>query len=809
MSRTPLARLGLAALAAVLSFGALSTPALAAPALAASAPAPAAADSGVIQGTYTTDSGVPIANASVYVFTADYNEWVADTTTDDSGAFSLPAVPAEDVKVQFQSNGIEQWAHRQLDFDSATRLTVVAGRTLTLDERQLPTGTITGQLTELNGDPASWVSIQAYLQGDRWGMGYGFAGEDGKYSLEVLPGDYIVSFSRGSGTQYAYGAVTAGGATTFTVAAGQTVRVDDKMLATGTLGGHLTTVTGEPLAGTSVSLHRGDDWINGTTTDDNGDYSFDGVLPGGYQVSFGGDSAEQWVPGTLSQSQAQTFTVVAGENTVVNDSQQAAGTVHGRLVDSAGNGLAGYSVSAILDDDNTYVHYDGTTGEDGRWSLSGVFAGSYIVAFGNPEGSRYQYSHGKGTTADADRIPVASGADVTVDETWLPGASLTVKLSDAKTGAPLSDFCVYLDTPQGQRACAQGTEATLTDLPGGTFSLSTDVGQGSFYLDRWDVSATVVAGQTTTLNVPLVLGGKVSTTVTDRVTHQPVPDTCIDLRTLGTGGLGDGGGSACSDEQGTITTPPVAQDSYEMFAYAPGGEGEQVFGHQWVGRAGGTGDQREAARIAVQPGKVVAGPAVRLDQVGTISGTVTGVDGKPVTNGFIAYSAWDFGAGPTHGVGIVDQGHYTLTELGPYSWPLLLDAGHNRQWSGGGGNRFRAKAIKVRSGKTTTYNTKMKAGVTIKGKVTLAPGIDPDSSWRLTAFNAVTGDEIGVADSYGTVGGAYTMPLPGDQQVKIGWYVSGERYFHQGWYVHATSLATAKKVAVPQSGTKKLNLTID
>jgi 5-hydroxyisourate hydrolase-like protein (transthyretin family) len=801
MSRTPLARIALAALAAVLSAGTLAAPALA-------APAAAAVTSGTIQGTYTTDAGAPVVGASVYVYTADDQDWVADTTTDDNGAFTLPDVAAGDVKVQFAASGIEQWAHRQLDFDSATRLTVVAGQTLTLDERQLPTGTIAGQLTELNGDPAAWVSIQAIGQGERWSTGFGLAGEDGRYSLDVLPGDYKVSFSRDSAMQYAYGAIAADDATTFTVAAGKTVQVDDKLLATGTLGGHLTTAAGAPLA-TTVTLHRGDDWINSTSTDDNGDYRFTGVLPGGYQVSFGADSAEQWVPGTLRQSEARTFPVTAGRNTVVDDSLQAGGTVHGRLIDGDGNGLSGYSVSAILDDESTYIHYDGVTDEDGRWSLSDVFAGSYLVAFGNPDGTRYQYSHGKGTSADADRIPVGSGADVTVDETWLPAASLTVTLTDAKTGAALSDFCVYLDTPQGQRACAEGTRLTMTGLPGGTFSLSTDVGPGSFYIDRWDVKATVVAGQTTTLDVPMALGGKVSTTVTDRATGRPVPNACIDLRTLGTGGLGDGGGSACGDDRGVVTTPPVAQDSYEMFAYAPGGEGPQVYGHQWVGRSGGTGDQREAARIAIQPGKLVAGPAVRLDPAGTIAGTVTGADGKPAGNSFVAYSAYDFGAGPTHGVGTDDQGRYTLSELGPYSWPLLIDSGQLRQWSGGVGNRFQAKTVKVRSGKTTTYDPRMKAGATIKGKVTLADGVDPASGWRLTAYNAVTGDEIGLADSYGTVGGAYEMRLPGDQQVKIGWYVNGQRYFHQGWYDHASGLATAKKVSVPASGTKKLNLTID
>jgi hypothetical protein len=103
----------------------------------------------------------------------------------------------------------------------------------------------------------------------------------------------------------------------------------------------------------------------------------------------------------------------------------------------------------------------------------------------------------------------------------------------------------------------------------------------------------------------------------------------------------------------------------------------------------------------------------------------------------------------------------------------------------------------------------MTAGATIKGKVTIAPGLDPAGDWRLTAYNAVTGDEIGFADSSGAVGGAYQMGLPGGQQVKIGWYLTGDRYYHEGWYDHAGGLATARKVAVPESGTKKLDLTID
>jgi hypothetical protein len=102
----------------------------------------------------------------------------------------------------------------------------------------------------------------------------------------------------------------------------------------------------------------------------------------------------------------------------------------------------------------------------------------------------------------------------------------------------------------------------------------------------------------------------------------------------------------------------------------------------------------------------VPAPAVLLDKPGTISGVVTDAAGD--------------------------------------AWPLLFGgAVHPRRWSGHGGNRYQAETVSVLPTGTTTYNFTPVAGSTVKGTVT-APG---GATWRIHAFNAATGDQMGTFDS--------------------------------------------------------------
>jgi hypothetical protein len=785
MIRTPLARLGQAALAGVLAVGALA------------APASAAAGRGTVQGTFTTDAGQPIAGASVYAYTADDQDYLGDTTTGDDGTYTLRNIRATDVKLQFHTRGLDQWAHRQADFASATSFPVVADRTLTVDERLHATGTLAGRLTDESGGPAAWVSVQAFTSED-WSSTYGYTDADGHYALDVLPGDYKVRYSRDATEQWAHGQTRREQATVFTVAAGQTVAVDDALLPTGTLGGRITDAGGAALPGAVVTLFRDEEWVVDATTDEDGRYTFQGVLPGEYRVGFAVDGgATQFIPGKLVRSQATVFTVTAGAHTVADDAQLAVGRMQGRLVDTAGEPVAGHFVRVAAGDEGSEIEYEAETASDGTWRVDGVFPGEYLVSFVKPDWTRRQYAYGKGTAAAADRVTLSSGATVTVDDTWVDGATLVVRATDAATGAPVADFCAYVSGADVSE-CTSGSEVTVRDLPEGSFEMSVTPGRKSFHLYSGDVDVTLTAGGTTTVTVPLAQGGKVSATITERAGGAPVRGACVDLAVLGRGGLGDGQGIACSNANGRLTTPALRPGTYEMFAYGPDG-----LGHQWVGAAGGTGDQRAAARITVKPGRVATAPTVLLDPAGTITGTVTGPAGAPLEGANVAYSAWGYGIGPSHDTDTDATGRWSLDVLGPYAWPLQFTYDGERIWSGGGGNRFTAETVAVTAGGTTTYDTVLDATAGLTGTATVAAGAGP--WWRIEAVNAATGDPVGVADGEGT--GPYTMALAGAQQVRLRWMAFGDGDFADGWHGGADQ-ATAAKVRVPRSGAAAVDVPV-
>ncbi|MBL7257434.1 carboxypeptidase-like regulatory domain-containing protein [Paractinoplanes lichenicola] len=770
MGRSRLARAGTAALAGVLVAGLFGAPA-------------AAAAGATVAGTFVTSAGTPIAGAAVVAYSAE-DDWLADTSTDEDGRYSIGGLDAGQIKLQFDDHGREQWSPGVREREQATAYAMGEGATLTVNERQPATGKAAGTIAPLTN--VTLVGV------DHWTYLYATTDDEGRWSVDALPGTYKVYFEWDSVRQWAVQQRSEDDAETITVAAGRTTTVDDQRLPTGTAGGRLVTAAGDPLTGADVTLHYDDRTIGNAGTDEDGRYSFGEVLTGdGYKVSFSVDGgAEQWVAGTLDPARARSFTITAGELTTIDDKQLTTTTVRGRLTDPDGGAKSGYHVSVTLDDDDNWVNYDTETDADGRWSVSGVFPGDYRVMFVTDDYRRTQWAYGKGTAADAALIKVTAGTTVTVDDTWQPGATLVVNAVDATTGAAISDFCVWLDSPNDGSGCTTGNRLTITDLPGGAFNATVSPGEGSYYLQKRDVPVRLTAGQTTTVTIPVRLGGRVALAATSRATGAAVADTCPIFRQIGQGGLPDGYGN-CTDRTGKATTQAMEAGTYELFAYAPGS-----YGHQWVARTGGTGDQRAAARIVVTPGKTVKAPAVRLDPAAPITGTVSNVAGEPLGGIDVAFSAWG-DAGPAWNTKTNPQGRYTVDGLGPYGWPLLFGgADYPRQWSGTVGNRFQAEKA------TGTYDYVMKASSTLRGKVTAPAGVQ----WRINVVNAVTGDELGMFDS--SAGQSYTIPVTGNQQVKVRWMLYGDGIDKTGWHNRAADFASATRIGIPAAGTRTLNLSI-
>ncbi len=504
-----------------------------------------------------------------------------------------------------------------------------------------------------------------------------------------------------------------------------------------------------------------------------------------------------------------TLTVVLATFGLTAPAQAAAetGTVTGRLTDAAGKPLADWTVTAVPPPpwDNDTVRFIGRTGADGRYTLPDVRPGTYLVRFSSAAENRAQYAYGKVGSAEATRFTVTAGGTLAVDDALLPAATVTISAVDAATGAPVSNFCADLAGPQDAESCTAGSQLTLGNLAGGTYRGTVRPRRGSLHRPG-DVTVTVAPGDAAQAVARLALGGAVRATVTDRATGAPVAGACVMPVAPRSGDLGDG---TCTDESGVVRTPVLAPGVYQLFVTGPydWDAQKQAYGHQWLGRTGGTGDRRAAARITVPAGTVATAPTVLLDRPGVVTGTVTArVDGAPVPGATVSFHAWDHRVGPHWSVTADAAGRYTIDTLGPYRWPLMVDApGFPRQWSGGTGNRLRATTTPVAAGGTTTFDIALAPGVAgLTGTVTTAAG--PASSGTVTAYNAVTGDRIGHAVI--AADGRYDLVVPAGEAVKLGYEVPTGDGHITGWHDGAGSLDDAAVVGVRRTGTRTVDITV-
>ncbi len=385
---------------------------------------------------------------------------------------------------------------------------------------------------------------------------------------------------------------------------------------------------------------------------------------------------------------------------------------------------------------------------------------------------------------------VVAGEDVVADGSLPKETTLVVKAVDSVSGAAVTDFCVTAGEALPDPVCGDADGAATLSVPAIALQFDVEASDAGYYQSKRRVSATPVADQVTVVTVPLVQGGKVAVDVHARETGSAVEEACFQLKAIGSPTTF---GNGCTGENGLATAfQAVTPGTYEVFIQAPG-----TYGHQWVGKKGGTGDQKAAARVVVEPGKTTQAPKVLLDRAGTITGVVTGADGNPMPRLNVAYKAIEnFGSGESNGVFTDESGRYSIGHLGPYAWPLLFSpdvaTGYPDQWSGNTGNRFQAVRTPVTAGGSSTYDITLTKTSTLRGKV--LPG---DSWFRLLAFNAATGDLVGY---YQGEKASYEIALAGGQQVKLQWDYYGADTT-PAWY------ADGKKIGIPVSGVKKLNLT--
>ncbi|GIG01548.1 hypothetical protein Cci01nite_66410 [Catellatospora citrea] len=596
------------------------------------------------------------------------------------GTYTLGVFPGR-YRLQFMRDFEQpQWAPGARSAEDAAVFEISAGQTVTVNETQLPVGSVAGQITTADGAPAPGVRVELV---DRDGMGGPLAitDQDGRYRIIDFGGAWRLRVARENGlVQWYPNTWHEQDAATVTVTPGVVLPIDQQLLATGSMSGHFTDAAGAGLGGVQVglTLPNGDSTGQWTYTGEDGGYTFPELAPGGYVVRFdGAHGVDQYAHGKVTEAAADRITVTAGQNAVVDDVRLPVGSVTLRARDAiTGQPIEQFYASFGAQSPNA---------ENGVISLPAVRADTYQANI---------FANGYLTTSAT--ITVTAGAETSLTFDLTPMARLHTTVVDRTTGQPLAGVCVLaldLVAPTIGDGCQQTDASGVVDVPveAGKRQLFAFPDGAEGYGAQWvgrngGTGAqpraqvfTFTAGTVTTApTIRMDRAGVISGTVTSETGRLPGGTIWVVDEAYNTGG---GFGYANFEADGRYTIDFLGPYEWPLLF--------KVDGHapQWSGTTGN--------RLLADKVKVKAGSTTRYDYR-VVQGTAVTVKmpGK-LGNGYVAMEnavTGDFSGGVwsedsfEHGA--------TFRVLGPQLVRVRWNEGPEWHWYGGV-DREHAKTVLV------------------------------------------------------------------------------------------------------------------
>lgn len=576
---------------------------------------------GVITGRVTDEAGNPIAGATVGAFATD----VRFATTDASGEYRIVGLATDAYVVSFTppqgANFVGEHYRDAPDYSAAESVNVVQRQTVSrIDAALAAGGIIEGVVTDEQGNPIEGIAVFAFGAGDT------VTDASGRYQIVGLPtGGYNVQFSPvppgespmppvgNYAPEFYDDAATQEAATLVLVTQGQTTAGIDAALAAGAaIDGHVTDLSGSPLAWIWVELYDANGEVRGrTTTDISGAYLFGLLREGSYKLRFfSGDDvrnyAEEWFDDKPDFASATPIALTKGATSHADAALAPGAVITGRVTDTAGRPVwAQIQLDGATDPwgNRRWTNTD----SNGVYRLARLGPGTYKVLFGSLEsGLAGEWYDNKRDQASADPITLAAsevrtGIDAALRHYLTPyptgdaySTSEDTTLQVAAPGVLANDY-----SPRGARlsallttAPAHGTvdlrsDGSFTYIPAanynGSDSFSYRVSDGTYVSDP----ATTVAITVASVNDPPVA------TVTRASTSE---DTAVTIDVLSGASDPDGDslsvaivgapgrGEASVNPDGTITFRPAPDDyGLDTFDYEiSDGSGGATITTLWV-----------------------------------------------------------------------------------------------------------------------------------------------------------------------------------------------------------------------------------
>lgn len=572
--------------------------------------------------------------------------------------------------------------------------------------------------------------------------------------------------------------------------------------------GFVRDVDGNPVQNACFALHRTETEVAAEfCSDEQGSYQITGVPTDvSYKIrNYAEGFRTEWWYSEPNYLNADNVWVPAYDLVERNVTLgRGAGVIRGRITDDSGAPPADATVTVYaVDSYFDAIAYTWDLG-DGHYEIDNLAPGRYRMSvYDNSRGT--QWVPQKETQDEATVFTLSDGQTLVIDEQLLPLGAVEARVTDAETGEPVPRPCLYVSSaPNSRQACGADGLVRVEDVPPGYWDISVSGGASYFPLEEGQ-HVEVHRGEVARLTYQLSPAAAIVTTVRDAATNAPVSGVCVHLVAPKWGGQSAHMYQYCSDSDGRLGVGPLdGSGTVQLYAYQsrnPDHTPPKYYGAQWVTADRGTGDQRKALLVEIEAKRTTAIPDIKMDEPGAISGVIR----DKVTGASIAgVCAYPYAFQPNQG-GVFgrhcsnSEGRYTISDLGPYHWPVEYTpyTGYAWQWSGDAPDRFSATMIKVAAGSTATMDARLVRGGTVAGRVTDGDRVvDGGYVWT---YNATTGDIA--SPSYTSISQDGTFSLRGHRTQSL--YVEYWSYTKNCWYGAATGTGVVllKRVEVSAGST--------
>jgi Carboxypeptidase regulatory-like domain len=257
---------------------------------------------------------------------------------------------------------------------------------------------------------------------------------------------------------------------------------------------------------------------------------------------------------------------------------QASGAIAGTVSEAAGTHSPIEHVEVEVLNPTTQAIVDSaTTGAGGEYEVAGLAPGSYKVHFRPPSESQFvaQYFSGKGSFAEAEEVTVVESTTTKNVDAAL-GEGGTISGTVLKEGVPAGGIIVEVFPQGGSESffgfttSAGNGKYTVKGVPVGTYTVGFFPQFGENLVTQFYNEKNSFAEATPlkvgfeenreAIDANLQVGGEITGTVTDAVTHKPLPEVFVSASREGAEYFGFGE----TDANGNYTVAGLLTGAYDL-----------------------------------------------------------------------------------------------------------------------------------------------------------------------------------------------------------------------------------------------------